>query len=89
MNFSIFFALFFFLIISFFRAAKLEKLLKASHPDLSVVINKEKPRKGCFEVRAHGKAVVTFGPGMPRPFAPLRNAEMEDVADKVTQAIQS
>ncbi len=52
------------------RAGKLERLLKEAIPGVKVEINKEKPRKGTFEVRMHGEPVVTFGPGMPRYVSP-------------------
>ena len=55
--------------------------------DVVVEVNKEKPRKGCFEVRVKGEAVVTFGPGMPRPFTPLRNASIEEVVEKVVKVL--
>jgi len=46
------------------RAAALEKAL-AVHA--AVTVNGEKPRKGCFEVRVNGKAIVSLL-DMPRPF---------------------
>ena len=47
-----------------------------------MVINEEKPRKGCFEVTVNGKIALSLL-DMPRPFTKLKALEMEDVAADV------
>ena len=51
-----------------------------------MTINPEKPRKGCFEVRVGGKAVLSLL-DMPRPFPKLKALVMEDVAETVVKAL--
>lgn len=47
-------------------------------------INPEKPRKGCFEVRStDGSKVYVSLTDMPRPFKPLRELDMEELAGQV------
>jgi len=40
-------------------------------PGTDVVINSEKPRKGCFEIKANGAVVLSLL-DMPRPFTKLK-----------------
>ena len=56
-------------------------------PSAAVVINGEKPRKGCFEVKANGKTVRSLL-DMPRPFTKLKALDMEKVAADVVAALQ-
>jgi outer membrane biosynthesis protein TonB len=67
-----------------FRRA--EAKLKSLLPGLSITTNASKPRKGTFEVVA-GDVVVVSLIAMPRPFKKLRDLEMEEVADKVKEAL--
>ncbi|EKX37054.1 hypothetical protein GUITHDRAFT_116780 [Guillardia theta CCMP2712] len=65
--------------------AKLEKLLKEAK--ISVEINPEKPRKGCFEVRlGNGDKIVSLL-DMPRPFTKLKALDIDEVAEKVKAAV--
>ena len=59
-------------------------ITRLSSQDAAIVaiINPEKPRKGCFEVRVGDKAVVSLL-DLPRPFLKLKALEMEDVAELV------
>ena len=70
------------------RAAKLQKLVAAEVPSVKFEVNLEKPRKGFFEVRVQGakKPVLSLGP-MPRPFKPLRETVMDELAAKVVAAL--
>ena len=50
-------------------------------------INKEKPRKGYFEIRlSTGETVLSLGP-MARPFPALKALDMDEVAANVKEAI--
>lgn len=68
-----------------FRATKLETLLKKA--GFSVTINADKPRKGCFEVRAAGEGGKKFVSllDMPRPFAKLKALDIDALAADVTK----
>ena len=48
-------------------------------------VNEDKPRKGCFEVRAKGTKVVSLL-DMPRPFTKLKALDIEQVAKDVVKA---
>lgn len=65
----------------------LEKFIKAAVPGAKVVINSEKPRKGCFEVTANGAVVLSLT-DMTRPFTKLKALDMESVAADVVKAIK-
>ena len=68
------------------RASKIETLVKAALPSTTVSINPEKPRKGCFEVTANGKTIVSLT-DMPRPFAKLKALDIEALAKEVVDAM--
>ena len=59
--------------------------MKAGFPAAKVVINEEKPRKGCFEVVVNGETTLSLL-DMPRPFAKLKALDMEEVAADVVKA---
>ena len=56
--------------------------MKAGFPGAKVVINEEKPRKGCFEVTVNGATALSLL-DMPRPFGKLKALDMEEVAADV------
>ena len=60
--------------------------MKAGYPGATVVVNAEKPRKGCFEVTVNGDVALSLL-DMPRPFAKLKALDMEQVANDVVKAI--
>eukprot|EP00315_Gephyrocapsa_oceanica_P041416 CAMPEP_0185474512 /NCGR_PEP_ID=MMETSP1366-20130426/2060_1 /TAXON_ID=38817 /ORGANISM="Gephyrocapsa oceanica, Strain RCC1303" /LENGTH=117 /DNA_ID=CAMNT_0028081403 /DNA_START=83 /DNA_END=436 /DNA_ORIENTATION=+ len=68
-------------------AAKVDALVKAAVPGACVTINAEKPRKGCFEVKANGTTVVSLT-DMPRPFTKLKALDMDEVAADVVKALK-
>ena len=68
------------------RSGKLEKALKAAKSDLTVSINPEKPRKGCFEVRVGDKAVLSLT-DMARPFKALKALDIDEVAADVLKEL--
>ncbi|EFN58945.1 hypothetical protein CHLNCDRAFT_140940 [Chlorella variabilis] len=69
-------------VIEHCRAAELEGIVKESVPGAVFVINPDKPRKGTFEVRREGVVYESLQ-AMPRPFAKLRNLDLEALAAKV------
>lgn len=52
-------------------------------------MNPTKPRKGTFEVRMGSSDPAVSLVGMPRPFKPLRELSIEDLAAKVGERQQS
>ncbi|KAL4441074.1 hypothetical protein ABPG77_010505 [Micractinium sp. CCAP 211/92] len=69
------------------KANELEKLVQESVPGAEFVVNAEKPRKGCFEVRRGGKVYVSLQ-SLPRPFTKLRNLDLAEVAERVVADLQ-
>lgn len=65
----------------------MDALVKAAVPGACVTINAEKPRKGCFEVKANGTTVVSLT-DMPRPFTKLKALDMDEVAADVVKALK-
>ena len=51
-----------------------------------VVVNEEKPRKGCFEVTVNGDIALSLL-DMPRPFGKLKALDMEEVAADVLKKL--
>ena len=49
-------------------------------------MNEEKPRKGCFEVTAASKTILSLT-DMPRPFVKLKALDIDDVAKDVVAAL--
>ena len=47
-----------------------------------IEFNKEKPRRGCFEVRMGDEIIVSLL-GLKRPFVPLRELELEPIAKMI------
>eukprot|EP01031_Cornospumella_fuschlensis_P023979 gene23979-29026_t len=66
-------------------SSDVEKALVAA--GYKVTINGEKPRKGCFVVTREGqsKPIVEFL-NMPRPFAPLRALDVEQLVQDILSA---
>jgi hypothetical protein len=61
--------------------------VKAQVPGVAVVVNADKPRKGCFEINANGKRVLSLT-DMPRPFSKLKALDMDAVASEVVKALR-
>lgn len=65
------------------RANQLIKAVTAKQEGAAFSINPEKPRKGCFEVRGPSGKVYVSLTDMPRPFKPLRELDVEELAERV------
>jgi len=63
------------------RAEKLSNNLK-KEGGFSVVINEQKPRKGCFEVKMGSKIFLSLL-DMPRPFTKLKALDFDVVANDI------
>ena len=60
--------------------------LEASHPSVRVLVNEKKQRKGSFEIRVNGRAVLSLT-DMVRPFPPLKALDMPAVIADVQAAV--
>ncbi len=65
------------------RANQLIKAVTAQKEGATFAVNVEKPRKGCFEVRGPSGKVYVSLTDMPRPFKPLRELDIEELAERV------
>ena len=61
--------------------------MKAGLAGTKVIINEEKPRKGCFEIRVGDKVALSLT-DMPRPFTKLKALDMEQVAADVVKLLK-
>lgn len=57
--------------------------MTAKKEGATFAVNLEKPRKGCFEVRSPSGTVYVSLTDMPRPFKPLRELDIEELAERV------
>ncbi|XP_066357306.1 uncharacterized protein [Miscanthus floridulus] len=69
------------------RAQKVKEDLESSVPGVSVIINPQKPRRGCLEIREEGGEVFISLLNMPRPFAPMKKLDMDKVIKDIAKKI--
>lgn len=69
------------------RAQKVKEDLESSVPGVSVIINPQKPRRGCLEIREEGGEVFISLLNMPRPFTPMRKLDMDEVIKDIAKKI--
>ncbi|XP_072997476.1 uncharacterized protein [Typha latifolia] len=69
------------------RAIKVKEGLESAVPGVTVHINPEKPRRGCFEIREEGGEVFVSLLNMPRPFTPMKKLDMDEVINDVVKKI--
>uniref|UniRef100_A0A0D9XVP3 Selenoprotein H n=1 Tax=Leersia perrieri TaxID=77586 RepID=A0A0D9XVP3_9ORYZ len=69
------------------RATKVKEDLESAVPGVSVVINPEKPRRGCLEIREEGGEVFISLLNMPRPFTAMKKLDMDEVIRDVANKI--
>ncbi|GAV63676.1 hypothetical protein CFOL_v3_07194 [Cephalotus follicularis] len=69
------------------RAVQVKNGLEKSVPGITVLLNPDKPRKGCFEIREEGGEEFISLLEMKRPFKPMKDLDMDkvisDVIDKI------
>ncbi len=63
------------------------KGIEGKRSDVKVVVNAEKPRKGCFVVSVDGKPLVSLL-DMPRPFKKLRELPVDETVSAVLSALK-
>ncbi|XP_020210190.1 uncharacterized protein LOC109795172 [Cajanus cajan] len=65
------------------RANLVKEGLEKAGCGISVILNPEKPRRGCFEIRQEeGKKFITLL-NMKRPFKPMRDLDMDKVISDI------
>ncbi|XP_006663129.1 uncharacterized protein LOC102702792 [Oryza brachyantha] len=69
------------------RATKVKEDLESAVPGVSVVINPEKPRRGCLEIREQGGEVFISLLNMPRPFTAMKKLDMDEVIKDIANKI--
>ncbi|XP_028802390.1 uncharacterized protein LOC114757489 [Neltuma alba] len=68
------------------RANLVKEGLEKSVPGITVILNPEKPRRGCFEIREEGGEIFISLLDMKRPFTPMKQLDMDKViADIIDQ----
>lgn len=72
------------------RAVKVKEELEKGVPGLEVRVNPEKPRRGCFEIRADGENGEKFISllDMKRPFGPMKALDMDQVISDIIEKIK-
>lgn len=56
---------------------------------VNVVLNPEKPRRGCFEIREEGGDIFVSLLDMKRPFPPLKALDLDQVISNIVEKIRS
>eukprot|EP00250_Pteridium_aquilinum_P022596 c25439_g1_i1 orf=368-955(-) len=69
-------------------AAKVQTGLTKAIPGIEVLINPDKPRKGCFEVREREGKVYMSLLGMPRPFTKLKSLDMDKAVEDIVTKLK-
>ncbi|XP_048594868.1 selenoprotein H [Brassica napus] len=70
------------------RAIQVKEGLEGAVPGVTVTLNPEKPRRGCFEIREEGGQTFISLLEMKRPFAPMKALDMEEVIEDIINKIK-
>nr|XP_043607631.1 uncharacterized protein LOC122579513 [Erigeron canadensis] len=70
------------------RAEKVKLGLEKAVPGITVIVNPEKPRRGCFEVRKEGGKKFISLLEMKRPFAPMKALDMDAVISDIIDHVK-
>ncbi|KAJ0251809.1 Uncharacterized protein HA466_0127160 [Hirschfeldia incana] len=70
------------------RAIQVKEGLEGAVPGVTVTLNPEKPRRGCFEIREEGGETFISLLEMKRPFAPMKALDMEEVIEDIIKKIK-
>ncbi|XP_076889011.1 uncharacterized protein LOC143539631 [Bidens hawaiensis] len=70
------------------RAVKVKLGLENAISGINVLVNPEKPRRGCFEVREEGGKTFISLLDMKRPFAPMKALDMDEVISDIIDQIK-
>lgn len=70
------------------RAIKVKDALENDISGINVLVNPEKPRRGCFEVREEGGEIFISLLDMKRPFQPMRALDMDQVISDIIEKLK-
>ncbi|KAH7834535.1 hypothetical protein Vadar_017118 [Vaccinium darrowii] len=70
------------------RAVQVKNGLESGLPGITVLVNPEKPRRGCFEIREEGGGKFISLLDMKRPFTPMKALDMDEVIADVIEKIK-
>ncbi|KAG2691672.1 hypothetical protein I3843_08G019100 [Carya illinoinensis] len=70
------------------RAIQVKEGLEKGVFGITVVVNPDKPRRGCFEIREEGGETFISLLDMKRPFAPMKALNMGKVISDITDKIK-
>ncbi|KAK8513462.1 hypothetical protein V6N13_002204 [Hibiscus sabdariffa] len=70
------------------RAFQVRDGLQKGVPGVNVLLNPDKPRKGCFEIREEGGETFISLLDMKRPFKPMKELDMEKVVSDIIEKIK-
>ncbi|XP_021912667.1 selenoprotein H-like [Carica papaya] len=70
------------------RALDVKGGLEKGVPEINVILNPEKPRRGCFEIREEGGKTFISLLNMKRPFEPMKKLDMEKVVSDIIKEIK-
>ncbi|XP_019171147.1 PREDICTED: selenoprotein H-like [Ipomoea nil] len=70
------------------RALTVKEGLEKGVAGVNVVVNPEKPRRGCFEIREENGEKFISLLDMKRPFAPMKALDMDKVVSDIVEKIK-
>ncbi|KAL3645404.1 hypothetical protein CASFOL_010584 [Castilleja foliolosa] len=70
------------------RAIQVKLGLEKGVEGVKVVVNPEKPRRGCFEIREEGGGIFVSLLDLKRPFKPMKDLDMEKVISDIVEKIR-
>ncbi|KAL0393515.1 UNVERIFIED_CONTAM: hypothetical protein Slati_4317700 [Sesamum latifolium] len=70
------------------RAIQVKEGLEKGVAGVKVVVNPEKARRGCFEIREEGGEVFLSLLDMKRPYKPMTDLDMEEVISDIIEKIR-
>ncbi|XP_052175890.1 uncharacterized protein LOC127790406 isoform X2 [Diospyros lotus] len=71
------------------RAVQVKDGLENDLSGITVLLNPEKPRRGCFEIREEGGDTFISLLNMKRPFLPMKELDMDEVISDIIAKIKS
>ncbi|XP_010523249.1 PREDICTED: selenoprotein H-like [Tarenaya hassleriana] len=70
------------------RAIQVKEGLEEGVPGITVIVNPDKPRRGCFEIREEGGQKIISLLDMKRPFAEMKALDMKEVIADIIEKIK-
>ncbi|KAL9442751.1 hypothetical protein AB3S75_016176 [Citrus x aurantiifolia] len=70
------------------RANHVKDGLEKGVPGIKVLLNPEKPRRGCFEIREDGGEKFISLLDMKRPFKPMKDLDMDEVVSDIVAKLK-